>query len=570
MRYCFVTVALILVASVAAATGRSAEPRGTNPMVIIETYAGTGLPALGDDGVHPTLSELYLPLDVTVGPDGFTYIVDWNNHRIRVVQNNIINTIVGTGLLGDAQPGFGDEIGLNHPTHVSFDPSGDMIITAWHNSKVLHMDMTTQWVEPIVGWAGARGFFGDGGPAIDAIVNIPSSSIFDQQGIMYISDQANQRIRHVDLNDIIDTVIGNGTRGFCGDGGPAIDACLNNPVGQTALPAGKITFDLFGNLYIADTGNHCVRKVDTNGIITTIAGTPQVPGFSGDGGPALQALLDNPSDVAIGGDGHLYIADRLNQCIRKVDLNTFVISTVAGQGDQPGFGGDGGDPTLALLHEPFGIAFDIERRDLYIADTKNHRIRIVRTFYALPTVLHDYDVRVDRDAVVVEWTLSEAGHDMTFDVHRAGADATRYERLPSPVARNGLTFTVRDEGIAPGERYRYRVSVTDDTGTFVLFETPVTAVPTPIAELRQNHPNPFNPSTVIEYSLAEPAHVRLNIYNAAGELVVSLIDGARGAGGGSALWDGTNGDGKGVGNGVYFCRLTAGSFVQTRKMVLLK
>ncbi len=241
------------------------------------------------------------------------------------------------------------------------------------------MDRASGWVEPICG-TGARSFNGDSIPATEAFLNLPSSVAVDAQGRLFLSDQANQRIRMVDTNNIITTVAGNGTAAFCGDDGLAVDACLRNSVDQFAQPGGRMTLDGLGNIYIADTLNDRVRKVDTGGIITTVAGNG-VPGFSGDDGLAVAASLNYPTDVAVGPSGNLYIADRDNHCVRMVD-GSGIITTVAGSpvagmpADGAGFAGDGGRATLAKLNEPWGIAFDSEG-NLYIADTQNHRIRVV-------------------------------------------------------------------------------------------------------------------------------------------------------------------------------------------------
>jgi sugar lactone lactonase YvrE len=191
---------------------------------------------------------------------------------------------------------------------------------------------------------------------------------------LYIADQANQRIRRVDSMGNINTVVGTGMPGFSGDGGPALMAQLNNPVGQAAAPAGRIVFDTSGNLYIADTGNHRVRRVDASGVITTVAGNGTA-GTSGDGGPATNAQLNAPADVEIGPDGTLYIADTQNSCVRAVGTNGN-IRTVAGICGMRGFFGDGGSPTTALLDRPYGVESD-SFGNLWISDTYNQRIRLV-------------------------------------------------------------------------------------------------------------------------------------------------------------------------------------------------
>jgi sugar lactone lactonase YvrE len=442
----------------------------------IETFAGNGSAGPPLENVHSTDTPMYWPTDVTVGPDGRQYIVDFNNHKIRVVDNGVISTLIGDGF-GDPQPGFADQVNLNLPMDVAFDPTGHLYVAAWHNSKVLRMNMATQWVDIIAG-SGVRGFAGDGGPAASAVLNYPSSVAVDSQGQVYIADQVNFRIRRIALNGTINTVVGSGVNGYCGDFGPAISACLSNPSGVNPNFGGKIAFDSVGNLYIADTKNNCIRRVDTNGIISTIAGTT-VAGYSGDGGPAVLASLNEPVDVAVGPDDNLYIADSNNHCVRMVD-GAGVIFTVAGTGGVPGYSGDGANATLAQLNMPTGIGLDA-LGNVFIADTFNHRIRVV-----------------------------------------------------------------------------------------VNQPTPVGATPTGGVSLYANHPNPFSPSTTIEYSAEKATPVSLRVYNVEGKLVRTLVDGERRAGTRAVSWDGRDDSGRAVSSGVYFYRIDSGRVSQTRRMVLLK
>ncbi len=353
----------------------SATTLESPPYSLIETYMGTGTPGLGSDGLPPLEVQLYLPMDLDFGPDGLPYIVDWNNHRIRTVIGGIVSTVVGTGQLGDAPEGLATDASLNHPTHVSFDDTY-LYLSAWHNSKVMRMDLGTGMLERICG-NGQRDYSGDGGPAIDAVIDLPCGTAVDETGRIFISDQANQRIRVIDTDGTISTYAGTGTPGFSGDGGPATEADLHfpgSPQDQSAQPAGRIVLDDIGNLYIADTRNNRIRKVDTQGNISTVAGTGTAA-HSGDGGPATSADLRRPRDVAIGPDGNLYIADSENHAIRMVDLITGVITNIAGTGRE-GSSGDGGHPQDARLWLPWGIAFDPDG-NLYVADTGNNKIRII-------------------------------------------------------------------------------------------------------------------------------------------------------------------------------------------------
>ena len=366
------------------------KPTGpSSPYGRIQTFAGTGDAGKGPE--EPTLRQavFYLPQDLTYGPDRRLYILDWNNHRVRVVTDGRISTLIGTGELGDAPAGRAREIGLNHPTHISFDPFGRLILSAWHNSMILRYDFATDYIEPICG-TGERTYSGDSGPASLATINLPSATAFDPLGRMYISDQENQRIRMVDIDGTISTVVGTGEPGFSGDGGPADQAQIYAPIGQAAPPTSRIATDEFGNLYIADTFNNRIRKVDyATSIITTIAGdaarnfgsiadytAPPESRDSEDGADALAVSLYWPCDVAIDSEGRVFFADTFNHCVRYIDLDG-ALYTVAGQCGKSGDTGDGGPPQAALLNRPYGIELDPDD-NLYIADTRNHRIRLVR------------------------------------------------------------------------------------------------------------------------------------------------------------------------------------------------
>ncbi len=253
-----------------------------------------------------------------------------------------------------------------------------MLIAAWHHSMIKRIEdigTSRSMVVDLCG-TGGRNFRGDGGPAIDAVLDLPVGVAISPQGEVYIADQANQRIRKVDGRGIITTIAGTGMRGYTGDGGPATMATFNAPIGQAAPPAQRIEFDARGNLYIADTGNNAIRRIDAQGVITTIAGTGMA-GYSGDGGPARMAQLNGPTDIDVAPDGTVYVADTQNSCVRAIDAQGN-INTVVGRCGQRGFAGDGQPVAMALLDRPYGVEVDTNGR-LLIADTHNHRVRVVLT-----------------------------------------------------------------------------------------------------------------------------------------------------------------------------------------------
>jgi len=221
----------------------------------------------------------------------------------------------------------------------------------------------------------------DGVPATSASIFLPMGVVTDAAGNFYLSDSNNNRVRRVDFQSgLISTVGGTGTPGYSGDGGPATAAMVNTPSG--------IVMDGAGNLYFADSGNDIIRRIDAiSGIITTVAGTPQTEGYSGDNGPATSAHLTAPQSLTFDAAGDLIIADTGNQVIRKVNVQTGIITTIAGIGGQPGYNADGILATTAYLSEPWGVTYGIDGVTLYIADLNNNRVRSVNALGIIQTVV---------------------------------------------------------------------------------------------------------------------------------------------------------------------------------------
>ncbi len=269
---------------------------------------------------------------------------------------------------------------LAAPSGIALDASGNLFIADSGNNRVRMIN--PKGVITTVAGNGTAGFSGDSGAATSAQLNGPVGVAVDAAGNLYIADVTNYLVRKVS-NGVITTVAGNGTGGFSGDGGPATSAQIYNPYELKVDAINNLCVDAAGNLYIADSGNNRVREVTPAGVITTVAGTG-TGGFSGDGGPATSAQLHGPTGVTVDAAGNLFIADSANHRVRKV-TPTGVISTVAGNGNVIffngtfptfGFGGDGIPATLAQLYYPNGVTVDAAG-NLYIADSGNNRVRKV-------------------------------------------------------------------------------------------------------------------------------------------------------------------------------------------------
>lgn len=368
-------------------------PAETGPVGTIRTWAGDG--QIGYDGGCNALleSSFYWPVDIEFTPDIGTYIVDWNNHRIRhITDKGRLETVVGSNIIGDGPVDLSDTVypgakgtscRLNHPTDVFERSTGTLAIVSWHNHKIREWDPVTKKVFVSIGREPNCG--GDGGSALTAKLNQPVHATEGPDGSLYILDQRNQVVRKVDPSGNMSTVVGTivcptpaplDPGGFAGDDGDPRLAKMKQPTGPNPAPGGGIVVDADGVLYFSDMNNHRVRRVDFEAnVITTVVGVG-TPGYSGDDGDPLDSELKLPADLEIGPDGHLYIADAGNNVIRAVDFIANTIVTVAGNGTMD-FSGDGGPATSAALANPQGIGFDAAG-DLFIADTFNHRIRRVK------------------------------------------------------------------------------------------------------------------------------------------------------------------------------------------------
>ena len=393
----------------------SCDPDASNTIC---TIAGNGEQGFNGERGPATEAALYVPQDTAVSPEGEVWLLDFNNYIVRAIdKNGNIHAVIGNGLVGDSPPPETPRMPaldatFNHTTDLFFH-DGYLYLSAWHNSRVKRVRLSDMTIENFAGLGRRTYYDGDGGPALTASLDLPSSIALHPSGGIVIMDQANQVVRLVDAGGDIHRIAGKCvidldtqcapgvqpaacpgsdkfacgdlatecvkpcTPGFSGDGGPALEARMGQPFGQAADPAGRIAYDHAGNLLFADSENNRIRKVDPAGIITTIAGTG-VGGYSGDGGPGTAAKINRPIDVAVGPDDTVYFTDVNNSCVRKIDPSG-TISRVVGQcssnPDDRGFSGDGGDPLEAKLDRPYGI--DLVGKKLYVSDSYNNRIRVV-------------------------------------------------------------------------------------------------------------------------------------------------------------------------------------------------
>ncbi len=338
-------------------------------MAIITTAVGTGQKGFAGDGGPAEKALLNGPFDVCFDRAGNLFFSDTFNNRIRRVDGRgILTTVAGIGektYSGDGGPST--QAALSEPYGVVVDRAGNLYIADRLNRRVRRIDAASGIITTLAG-TGEAAYSGDGGPADRASLAEPNGLAFNlDETLLYITDVADNRVRVVDLKSgTIGTFAGTGAAEHSGDGGPAIAA------GTFGARAVKVGPD--GTVYILERQGSSLRAVDPKtGIIATVAGTT-ARGYSGDGGPALQAVFDAPKEMAIDRDGSLLIVDTENHAIRRIDTRTGIVTNLAG--GRQGGGGDGGPAELAGLDRPHGAVVGPDGA-IYIGDTNNHRIRKV-------------------------------------------------------------------------------------------------------------------------------------------------------------------------------------------------
>ncbi|MES2701669.1 MAG: T9SS type A sorting domain-containing protein [Bacteroidota bacterium] len=354
-KYIFCAAAL-LTGSVAAATAQS----------IITTIAGDGITQYIGDGTPATVYSLAHPEGIYVDKNGTVFVADNYNHRVRkITATGTISTLAGnntTGYSGDGGPATAAV--LNKPNGIFADTAGNLYVTEWYNNVVRKISASTGIITTVCG-NGGGGFSGDGGPATAAHFETPGGAVVDLAGNIYIPDYGNHRIRKVSAaTGIINTVAGNGTNGYSGDGGVATNAALSYPL--------SLCLDSAGNIFVAEFGSNVIRRIDAGtGVISTVAGNG-TNGYTGDNGPATTAQLGLPNSVFMDKKGILYISEYGNNVIRAVNT-AGIISTIAGTGVYS-YTGDGGPPLAATFHIPSAVFVD-SAGTLYVADAGNSVIR---------------------------------------------------------------------------------------------------------------------------------------------------------------------------------------------------
>ncbi|HTB06022.1 MAG TPA: T9SS type A sorting domain-containing protein [Bacteroidia bacterium] len=413
---------------------------------IINTIAGNGVAGFSGDGAAATAAELNAPTDVALDASGNLYIVDKFNQRIRKINNaGVMSTVAGNGTASYGGDGGSATVAkLNYPQGIAIDSSGNIFIADAFNNRIRKVN--TSGIISTVAGNGTAGYSGDGGAATAAELYQPAEVALDALGNIYVADFHNCCIRKINTLGVISTIAGTGAAGFSGDGGAATIAQLNYPEGMVV--------DVSGNLFIADYQNNRIRKVDTAGIISTVVGTGGA-GFSGDGGSAIAAKLNGPFGLAIDTSGNLYIADQKNSRIRKVNTSG-IINTLAGD-SVAGYSGDGGLAASAELNYPVGLAIDT-LGSIYIADNNNFRIRKITA--GAPLVIKEFNDNMETSIYPIpnNGNFNLQIRNSKFQMKKMEIYNSLRERIYSQVLRQVQGDYQIDLSNQPAGIYLYRVT----------------------------------------------------------------------------------------------------------------
>ncbi|MCC6510030.1 MAG: hypothetical protein IT423_13065 [Pirellulaceae bacterium] len=335
----------------------------------VVTVVGNGVKGYSGDGGPAAAAQVNNPYAVARGPDGLIYICDVDNQRIRRIEKDgTITTYAGNGVKGYAGDGGpATSAALFEPYEMAWDKAGNLYFVERMNHIVRRVDAKTRTISTVAG-VGKPGFGGDGGPAIQAQLSQPHSLAFDAQGQLLVCDIANHRVRKIDLSTgTITTWSGTGEKKTAADGSPITGSALNGPRAMALAPDGKIWLAL-------REGNAVLQLDPAAKTLKRIAGTGK-SGFTGNGGPALEATLSGPKCVGLDAKGNVYLADTESHTIRMIDIATGKLELIVGDGKL----GDGPDgPALTCrLARPHGVFVDSDGT-IWIGDSENHRVRIVK------------------------------------------------------------------------------------------------------------------------------------------------------------------------------------------------
>lgn len=386
----------------------------------VSTIAGNGTGAYTGDGGSAVSAELNSPDAVKFDHAGNLYVADQYNNVIRKISTTgIITTVAGAntgGTTGDDIPAT--NASLRQPGDLCFDAAGNLYISNYGGEDIRKVD-ATGIITTIAGIHGVVGYNGDNIPATAAQLNDPAGLVFDNDGNLCFSDFGNHRVRKINMvTGIITTIAGNGTGGYFGDGIPATDAELRYP--------GYLAISPSGELCIPDYPNHVIRKIDHSGIITTIAGTPTVSGYTGDGGQATAAELTSCFAILFDPAGNMYLSDRDLGVIRKINT-AGIITTIAGIGTL-GYGGDGGPATAAQFNQDMYCSAIDAYGNLYVADPLNNRVRKISysSLGVQQTAQPDMGINISPNPATNEVVLSAAVELKTITVLDAQGRQVRY------------------------------------------------------------------------------------------------------------------------------------------------